>query len=1049
MATTRVLFNEAVIKLEKLNGLYGTQELIRQLALQEVASRSNPASANSNYNDSTRSPLEESHLEAKIAELFLNTYDGALTSTVLLQRLNDIVGEENENPELIKQLWKTFQVYHTGENYTKLIPPEFKSDLNQVSINSILGYPEGQDANNNRININPNTPNKETPGLSVLLSNNYMIGLNRRDINPVVVFLNNVPNVEMNRCSPFVNLSVIQGRSNVHEPTKRLQSISLNKFLLGAEKTEDGSMRATILRGEPASILDSSGAPVENLSSKSVVGMEIFTAPQTLVNANQTYNRNLQSNEVLDRFQPLLTLNDISLNVVPSTGMMSYKSGQISMTLHDRSRLAEVADFVRVDLYGTTELLLEYGWLHPDGESSNANRNPYGDLINGMRLRELYHIVNSSFSLNDDGSITITLQIAMRGGTDFALALIGSDSQNSNQMLQEVQRLQQSIAELRNRIFGNRDQSAISEIRGIQILDSAQDAINMLSMPQDVMKELRKFEKAMSQTELPNSSQLVSQLQKLFGQIDERSRPASRRGNNTPTGGGRLADLRRSVQDSIKTKMTKLAATPDPLLVEDSGVVVANNKIPGRVVGGPRKAVDRKRLEDFREKYNIEGTQNISVSLGKLLLLFVGEPLANTGRYDDVQMVFYPFNSYAGAARGKNIANFAVDLEYFSENFFRWRLERLGQTTNVNLSDFMKFLQEVVIDDPAARAYGLQDGGGVFFRDIPTDENGVVTEATDAPEVHMDRIHKAMKKLGIPNGELKMPQIECYVEVLPEKRNAQAEDVEATSEKSILRIHFFDRQTSPYDSLGALLQSVRNNSISAVGSITNSILRPEDNPGVNESMSSLWTNLMAAADESGILERIPGTGDGSETIPNQEMQPGSLMYRIKGGPQEIKKFLYNTMPYVRYGAIGSNVQSANLSSLSDPALNTVNLLRSFRRSDLEPNGENPGGLPMRIIPTESSLTVAGCPLINFAQQFFIDFQTGTTADNMYGVVGLSHKIGPGEFSTDIKLCPLDSYGQYFNLIDQLQNSIAELKDLSGQGETENGQDGNDGVPLVL
>lgn len=1018
MATSRQFFSEAITKLEKVNGLYGIKELIAQLALQNASSRSNPSSS-----DPASSAIQETELEAKIIDLFLNTYDGALTTSTLVSKLNDIIGEESD-PQLVEELWKTFQVFHTGEKYKRLIPASMEEDMTGVSINSILGYPEGQDANDNRININPNTPTRQAPGLSMLLSNNYMIGLTRKDVNPVTIFLNSIPSVEMARCSPFVNLSIVQGRSATSQ-NNQLQAISLQKFLLGAETMEEGSMRSAIGNAQPESI---EGFEEQFAQGKSVVGMEIFTSPQTLVNAGQGYDRSLRSNQVLDKFQPLMTLNDISLNVVPSTGMMSYKSGQISLTLHDRSRLAEVADFVRVDLYGTTELLLEYGWQHPDGESTaTQNRNPYGDLINGLRLRELYHIVNASFSLNEAGSIAINLQIAMRGGTDIKLSLVGSDSQNSNKMVEDIKKLQETIAELRNRTFGNRDQNAIAEIRGVQILDSAQDAMNMMAMPAEVMKELNSFEGAMENTNLPGSRELVKKLRDLFHQMDTRSRGRS---SSSRTEDGLVVQLRRSVQASIKAKMVKLAKTPDPMLIDSNGNVIKINNLPGRVVAAPRKASERRELEKFREKYNIEGIQNMSISLGKLLLLFIGEPLANTGRYDDVQMIFYPFNSYAGAARGKNIANFAVDLEYFAENFYRWRLERIGQSANVNLIDFMRFLQEIIIDDPAARSYGLMDGLSPMHRDIYTNDRGQVTESIYSPEEYMDRVHKIMSNLGIPNGELKMPQVECYMETLPEKR----EPGEAISKKSILRLHFFDRQTTPYDSLGSLMQSVRNNAISAVGSITNASTSQGENPGVTESMTKTWSSVMAAAEQTGILERVPGTGEGSRILADQELAHAPLRYRIIGGPAELKKFLYNTMPYIRYGAIGSNVHSANLSSLSDPALNTVNLLRSFKRSDLDPNGENPGGLPMRIIPTETSMNTAGCPFINFAQIFFVDFQTGTTADNIYGVVGITHKIGPGHFSSDIKLCPLDAYGQYFNLIDQIQNSITELEDLDNKQE---------------
>jgi hypothetical protein len=161
---------------------------------------------------------------------------------------------------------------------------------------------------------------------------------------------------------------------------------------------------------------------------------------------------------------------------------------------------------------------------------------------------------------------------------------------------------------------------------------------------------------------------------------------------------------------------------------------------------------------------------------------------------------------------------------------------------------------------------------------------------------------------------------------------------------------------------------------------------------------------------------------------NSEMTNGRS-YRINGGQQEIKNFVMSTMPYMLYGIQGSGIiGAANLSSMQNPALSTVNMLRSFQAGPFRANGEQPGGLPLSIIPCELSLETYGCPLIDFSQQFFMDFGTGTTADNIYAVVGLSHKIEPGNFQSSVKFTPLDAYGKYTPLIDRLNIAAARLAD---------------------
>jgi hypothetical protein len=58
---------------------------------------------------------------------------------------------------------------------------------------------------------------------------------------------------------------------------------------------------------------------------------------------------------------------------------------------------------------------------------------------------------------------------------------------------------------------------------------------------------------------------------------------------------------------------------------------------------------------------------------------------------------------------------------------------------------------------------------------------------------------------------------------------------------------------------------------------------------------------------------------------------------------------------------------------------------------------------MQIYPMSFIATILGCPLIEYAQEFFIHFDTGTSLDNVYVVNGISHRIAPGSFSTDLDL----------------------------------------------
>ena len=71
-----------------------------------------------------------------------------------------------------------------------------------------------------------------------------------------------------------------------------------------------------------------------------------------------------------------------------------------------------------------------------------------------------------------------------------------------------------------------------------------------------------------------------------------------------------------------------------------------------------------------------------------------------------------------------------------------------------------------------------------------------------------------------------------------------------------------------------------------------------------------------------------------------------------------------------------------------------------------------GGLPLKIIPAQLTLRTFGCPLLNYGQKFFIDFNTGTTLDNIYLITGMTHTFSPGKFETSLTMAFFDAYGKY-------------------------------------
>jgi hypothetical protein len=256
-----------------------------------------------------------------------------------------------------------------------------------------------------------------------------------------------------------------------------------------------------------------------------------------------------------------------------------------------------------------------------------------------------------------------------------------------------------------------------------------------------------------------------------------------------------------------------------------------------------------------------------------------------------------------------------------------------------------------------------------------------------------------------------MPNLNFSLECMPGRTANEASTSETANEKTILRIHIYDQVASSYDGLGSILRSQRNQALT-VGTNPN-----RAGAGLNSLVSEVSTRyyqqMLQRANQLGLVER---TENG--------------IYEVVGGSNAIKQFMYQTTPYIIHGAKNSLVKQANLSSISDPAANTLNMLRTPRGgSNIQPNGEDIGGLPMQILPTELTMETFGCPLLHFTSQYFIDFNTGTTADNLYCINGIEHRITPGEFTTNIKFIAMDGYGQYRNYIQEINDAILASRDI--------------------
>lgn len=861
-----------------------------------------------------------------------------------------------------------------------------------VFVNEMLGG-EGASVNQEKM------PTDADPGLAAFQINNPILNFANRDTGAVQLFMNGIPTLEFSRCIPYVNMQLIQKGPAV-DADGIPQGISLFRFINGQTVTGEGTVDRMLAEAQPIEVAainteaaaETPPADTEAEASPaqfSAAGMEVFTHPQTLLPVDSagkvpsyaSYDEmgammqdgsapeglefagepgTSRATPIIDIMRPFMTLTDIKVNIKPTRGPMSMKTGVISLVLHDRSRLAEISALVKPSAFGSTEILLEWGWSHPDGQlpqsgqipAGSSMENPYGMFLNSLKTKEKFTCYNSKYSFEPDGQVKISLNVVSKGGDNTAALDIGMTPEIQAKWL-ATEKLIETVKELRKKIWadeGSRD------IIGDQVVASISPSNVNDMINGDDARELQRWINKNKKGE-GDIAELAKQYEKIKGD-------------------GAAAKKSLSAVIGAKTKIA--FATKDPFMnAQDE----KGNKTADPIPQAPEVGSG-------------------ACSFGKLAMLFIGLPIAASGRFDEVQLFFYPFNSTASYMAGKTIANFPVTKKEFT-----LAMDDLKKKyVQININQWFSMVNSMILKSMASKAYGF---GKLYTRD----KEGKTTQSRKAKSKGASYLStekdKVLKTVYGDDADtvFRQPLIKMYSECVPHRGTV---DPEAPGESNtILRLHFVDTQTTSYASYGDLISAKRNNDIGALS--TAAATYNKDDPS-----GPAWEKLVKAAQ------------DAPEAVNLFEVDAESGYAFIKGGAAAIKYFVKTSMPHINYGSAASAVLKANIQTMSDSKNSTIHMIRAGKsaNSDQGTPGDQDRGLPARMMPMQLSMEIIGCPLINFMQQFFIDFGTGTSIDNIYAVTGVDHIIQPGKFITKLKFVPLDAYGKYESLSSNVNKAIA-------------------------
>jgi len=951
----------------------------------------------------------------KLVRLLMNTTEGGVIQYDIVKELGDMLsGDDAADQDIAASLYK-----FVGE------PDSFETmgisgmPASSVSIKEMIG--------GSILNQVFASPQKSDPNLTATCVFPVRLTPAQRDTGAVALFMNAIPTLEFSRCIPYLDITLITPNKPVSDDG-RIQTISIMQFLIGQAKLEEDSVNeylqsatsmdaiSDFVETQDAAMASGDEELLEEVAAGiSTAGMELFTAPQTLVPMNETYDDftvdpeattddEVDSGEklpsyggtrgapIIDRTRPFMSINDFNITVTPSKGMMSHKTADLSLTLHDRSRLSEIAEFVKPDLYGRTELMITYGWSHPDDSAASADAglsgNFFGSFLNALKISEKYGIVNSSFSFDEVGQVKIKLKLSMKGSSAVNTTNI-SKGEGVDDIMETIRDLTEAISVLRRQILGS-SSGASEDVGGSTFLGAASDTSSALTIDEETSKAIAKFlGNNRNPEEGSATDEMVDNLTALFGS-DGKS--------------GVVADAKATIAGAVQNKLSIAKR------LRGRGLDPFPRTFTG--MGGSSTYV------------YIHGQNKRYISLGALLLYFVGKPLAATHRFDEVQFVFYAFNDKSSYLTGTNISEFPIKFEEFSKKF----KEMTETTANIPLGRFISFLNKEFVHNQASAAYGLTK---LYETDDEGNQKMKESISEDATALYNEKVKRLEDAYGeSADQEFKMPRLTMHIEAVPMRTGI--EDGQGR-QGTILRIHLFDSQATKYSALGKMMLASRGNSLGMLSSAASQSARepdPEEETAQADHEAE-FIDLLSQALDAGLLEAVPelvgATVDGNGAITSVDPEEFARNYfRLKGGFRALKAFVSKSMPSIIYGSQNSAVISADLSSMNNSKLATVNMQRGGLGGGTTAQGARDAGLPLQTAPTSLSMTTLGCPVIEYGQHLFVDFGTGTSVDNVYVVSGIGHTISQGKFETKLKCTQVDAFGKYISTFQSIEKALTAM-----------------------
>jgi len=795
-----------------------------------------------------------------------------------------------------------------------------------------------------------------------------------------------------------------------------------------------------------------------------ISGMETFLLPQTLLNMDfdATVTR---YNPIRNPTLPFGTIVGFTVNVAPAVGLMSFKTATLTLKIFDRSRIVEIADFINPKLYQSATLWMTYGWRGPK-QDVGGFENPYIKFINeNMMVREAFGIRNTTIAIDDAGVATLTLSLFTKGTAELAEVTTDSIGQAYDDYQKRVEKDMEDLSEILVQLGIKSYNVGGADVRGSALINAANNksfpALDLAAYN----KEFAALKTALQGRKRPEAQEAIKNIDNLF-------KPGQ--GKDSKPAGAAAAE--KIAKDIATKRFTPLKQTfgDDMFTYFDGKYKLDADGMPGKnpvhrlaeiqkITGTYQQAVDDREWNGFGKtsfaRVFINYFQQLSTGINGLI--------------DEFQVVFYRFNSKAGMAASMNIAEFPVDMAMLQKSYTNKITEQKGERMSV--INFLELVRDSQFNETAHRAYGLSnffefkegkyalaqaDQTQQAYQKAVTDNFGNVGSFTmPTIDFYIETAYDRSKPSEDGQPDVQdldlLTKFETAANIATSGR--RMEDI-----RKIMRIHIYDKASTPHEAAATIMRqnqgkfsSVSTDAYKKVldeaQKLSAAVLQqqkvaeanlkakkqaydatrkvPEGNPAKKKATREYEEAEAAAksakqAAETSLAKKLeaaagsPNPGDATNKVLNEAGYEGIEVQVLDfGNPvsfQKVKNKIAEFVPTILIGSNGTAVQNVSYTSNQDALLSTIMMLRTTTNdpNPAQPSGAGEGGLPLRVIPGQLTLTTLGCPLINYMQQFFVDLGTGTTIDNLYNVTGLTHNFAPGKFTSEIKFSFYDAYGSY-------------------------------------